>query len=151
MIASSTICRTLSPLILQDGSLLLRLLVDGEWASMDLPVGLPLFLANVFQGSSCRRKKNQVKGIEDELGRWYTSKADIAGVIERYFTNIFISSQPSEADFALFVEAVYSARLLSNQRCAAELSFKAEEVKQNVFDMGSDKSPGPDDFHCASY
>lgn len=97
-----------------------------------------------------RKKKNMIKGLEDDLGVWHEKEPKVVEIIEDYFSTIFKSSQPTNEDLEPFIEAIGSG-LSESHRAALESPFTAKEVKKAVFEMAPDKSPGPDGFHTAFF
>ncbi|XP_010684899.1 uncharacterized protein LOC104899410 [Beta vulgaris subsp. vulgaris] len=93
--------------------------------------------------ASQRKKRNLIHGIFDGGGRWQTEGEEIECVVERYFQEIFTSSEPSFDDFQevlqhvkVFVTQEYNDVLL--------MPYSKEEIFAALSDMHPCKAPGPD-------
>ncbi|XP_074278317.1 uncharacterized protein LOC141601910 [Silene latifolia] len=96
-----------------------------------------------------RHKQNQIFGIQRQDGNWTFQDTDIHLSFELYFKNIFESGIVHES-FASFLETSRSIfaklwfKLNSDQHDVMAKPFTRKEVRKAVFQMGSNKSPGPD-------
>ncbi|XP_074283573.1 uncharacterized protein LOC141608118 [Silene latifolia] len=96
-----------------------------------------------------RRKQNQIFGIQKQDGSWTFQDTDIYLSFELYFRDIYESGVVHEP-FADFLEASHSIfaklrfKLNNDQHDAMAKLFTRKEVRKEVFQMGSSKSPGPD-------
>ena len=92
--------------------------------------------------ASQRQGKNEIKGLEDEARVWQSENEDICGIIERYFSDIFSSSQPSQADISRITDFVLP---VISQWINEQLlyPFSAEDIRRALFSMGGNKAPGP--------
>ena len=70
--------------------------------------------------------------MEDDNGVWVEDEADLGGVVEGYFKNIFSTSNPSKLD-----------RILNGIPCVGG-EFQAFKVKQALNQMAPNTTPGPD-------
>ncbi|KAM6542742.1 hypothetical protein CsatB_007189 [Cannabis sativa] len=68
---------------------------------------------------------------------------DIQGIIESYYTFLFMSSYPSEEEIEAILSVV-PCRVTSEMNNSFLLPFVENEVKEAVFSMPSDKSLGED-------
>lgn len=93
-----------------------------------------------------RRRKNRLSKIQNEDNIWVEGVA-MQKVIKDYFTNIFSSSLNS-----LSGEGEVRTRWITpEQNAMLSQPFTKEEVKQALFSMNPDKSPGPDGINPGFY
>lgn len=96
--------------------------------------------------ASARKKKNSISKLQSSSGNWVEGEV-LLGLASDYFTDIFNSRgmilNSLLDDFAPKVSAEDNMRLL--------LPFTIEEVKDALFSMAPDKSPGPDGYSPAFY
>ena len=80
-------------------------------------------------------------GLEDDNGVWIEDEADLGGVVEGYFKNIFSTSNPSRMDRIL-------NGILLPVNVEVEVGvggeFQAFEVKQALDQMAPNTTPSPD-------
>ncbi|WCJ18876.1 RNA-directed DNA polymerase (reverse transcriptase)-related family protein [Euphorbia peplus] len=94
-----------------------------------------------------RRKKNSLERLKNDAGEWCSWSSGLDSLIRSYFTQLF-SSESCVMDRVL--ENVMPK--LDTAACANLSSiFTREEVKEAVFSMNPDKSPGPDGFNPGFY
>ncbi|XP_031116517.1 uncharacterized protein LOC116020174 [Ipomoea triloba] len=96
--------------------------------------------------ASARKRKNRIQRLQDGTGQWVEG-TDLLGVALNYFQNIF-STKGSHAD-GLLEDFVPKVTDMDNA-CLMQ-SFTVDEVKEALFSMAPDKSPGPDGFSPAFY
>ncbi|KAH9802749.1 reverse transcriptase domain-containing protein [Citrus sinensis] len=85
--------------------------------------------------ASARKKQNTIEKLRNAQGQWCTTPEDISEIIHKYFTHIFSSERGS---------------------CAAQNHslmepFSPADVREAIFSMHPDKSPGPDGMNPAFY
>lgn len=89
--------------------------------------------------ASSRRQNNVVHKIKDANGEWRETVEEVQGVIEDYFMSLFqsmsLDGRLSERDIVQRVSETENIALLSD--------VTADEVKEALFSMHPDKSPGP--------
>ena len=95
--------------------------------------------------ASSKKKRNLIRGLEDLVGSWRTSKADIERLITAYFDNIFATSSPFG-----FPEALEGINRLVTDEMNSVLDSKPtyEEIRSALFQMHPTKVPGIDGFHA---
>ncbi|PON72574.1 hypothetical protein TorRG33x02_251510 [Trema orientale] len=95
--------------------------------------------------ANSRRKKNSIRGLEDEDGRWRDKVEDCTSIIERYFVDIFSSRNPTTEEIEMMT-TLLEPRVSSDVNSRLMMPFSEDEIKKAVFGMGHLKAPGPDGF-----
>lgn len=90
--------------------------------------------------ATTRRRQNQVVRLKDEEGEWKEEKEDVRKVIVDYFSEIFQSSMNEES----VSDRERVKQVTDEQNQELVMPVRSEEVKQVVFAMHPDKSPGID-------
>lgn len=99
--------------------------------------------------ASVRHRKNQIKSLDDN-GTTYTAHCDKETVLLNFFKNLVGVTCPVSTSFDL------DGLLLPNSINSAQASdisrpFTLEEIKEALWAMKDDASPGPDGFGSAFY
>ncbi|XP_031107562.1 uncharacterized protein LOC116012214 [Ipomoea triloba] len=96
--------------------------------------------------ASIRRRKNRIVRLRDETGQWIDG-GGLMGLAKRYFENIFTAKGVSLLDslntFVPKVSEVDNDVLMQ--------PFTNDDVKEALFSMAPDKSPGPDGYSPAFF
>lgn len=95
-----------------------------------------------------RRVQNRIHGLEDEHGSWKEGNNEIQGIILRYFSAIFSSSDPAGFDTVL---NCVGERVTESMNRRLIRPLRAEEVTEAVFQIDPAKSPGPDGFTASFF
>lgn len=97
--------------------------------------------------ASGRRRNNSLDRIQDGNGDWKETTQEIRAVVEGYFNQLFASANlgGNLSDR----ELVPQVTSRENEDLIAEVTM--EEVKEAVFSMHPDKSPGPDGLNPAFF
>lgn len=99
------------------------------------------------QCANGRRRKNNISKLKDNQGVWREWDSGLEDTIKNYFIDLF-GSKGSECEAVLnFVKP----KVTEAHNQALLLPFVAEEVKDALFSMHPDKSPGPDGFNPGFY
>ncbi|XP_073138031.1 uncharacterized protein [Henckelia pumila] len=93
--------------------------------------------------ASSRRVQHLINGLVSSHGDWCSDKSSMADIVVSYFSDLFLSNNPSEQDLQYVTEHIESKidAEMNQQLCA---QFSSDEVKKALFDMHPDKAPGPD-------
>ncbi|GAA0141961.1 hypothetical protein LIER_35484 [Lithospermum erythrorhizon] len=88
-----------------------------------------------------RRRRNRIVGIEDGEGRWREREEQVEVEVLRYFGEIF-----KENAYCIPEKATQTVdtRVADDMNRHLIRVVTSEEVKRAVFEMPTDKSPGPD-------
>ncbi|KAL0013129.1 hypothetical protein SO802_000198 [Lithocarpus litseifolius] len=91
--------------------------------------------------ASQRNKRNYITGLENEAGLWMEDETEMGKIVERYFQDMFTTSQPDGFDSILDgIEPAVTAEMC----VALDRNFQAEEVNQALKQMAPLTAPGPD-------
>lgn len=88
-----------------------------------------------------RARKNHIKKLVDEEGRWYTSKKEMQKLASDFFEKLYDRDPAVEPERVLHcVSQVINEE--TNQLLCAE--FSDEEISSAIFQIGPLEAPGPD-------
>lgn len=82
--------------------------------------------------ASSRRRRNSIKGINDDQGMWRTSKSDIEHLVTSYYETLFTTSSPSGFDEAV---AGIQTMVTNDMNDILDVEPTAEEIRTTVFQM----------------
>ncbi|XP_062079895.1 uncharacterized protein LOC133784618 [Humulus lupulus] len=82
-------------------------------------------------------------GIFNEGDEWCTSDSEISEITMKFYNSLFTSSSPSEEKIEELLQGVHTS-VSDEMNMSLEAPFSLEEIKDAVFSMPADKSPGPD-------
>lgn len=97
--------------------------------------------------ASTRKQRNSLGAIRNSQGQWISSSTEIDSEIVAHFDNLFKSNGYGTADMLRCVET----QVTTEQNSLLLAPFSGVEVKDALFDMHPDKSPGPDGMNPAFY
>ncbi|XP_024033517.1 uncharacterized protein LOC112095650 [Citrus clementina] len=97
--------------------------------------------------ASARKKQYMIEKLRNAQGQWCTTPEDISEIIHKYFTHIFSSERGSYAVVLHYVEP----RITAEQNHSLMEPFSPTDVREAIFSMHPDKSPGPDGMNPAFY
>ena len=97
--------------------------------------------------ASARKKQNMIEKLRNAQGQWCTTPEDISEIINKYFTHIFSSERGSCAAVLHYVEP----RIIAEQNHSLMEPFSPADVREAIFSMHPDKSPGLDGINPAFY
>lgn len=100
--------------------------------------------------ASFRKRKNEIKGIEDRRGTWVEEEEEISEVATNYFMKLSSSSQPNEEEILILTEAV-DKKLTSEKSRWLDSNFPEEDIEGALKSMNPTKAPGPDGAHAKLY
>lgn len=95
--------------------------------------------------ASCRRQKNLILGLEDELETQKTGEETISRIFVDYFSNIFTNLGTNNDSLSRILD---NMNLVSLPQTRLDLDRPiGDEIKATLFRMSHSKSPGPNGFH----
>ncbi|KAK3228704.1 hypothetical protein Dsin_000585 [Dipteronia sinensis] len=118
-----------------------------RWTGCKMATGIPIFFH--FKASS-RKAKNKMNGLIDERGMWIDSKTDIECITDQYFSNLFITNNPTHKDVDKVMHGIHP-RLSDQKSRFLNAQFSKEQVRKAAFDMKPMKAPGSDGLPAIFY
>ena len=97
--------------------------------------------------ASARKRQNSFGSLRNNQGEWCSNSEEVDVLIIDYFKNLFTSDGCHTAEVTQYVDK----RITSEHNSMLLAPFSAIEVKEVVFSMHPDKSPGPDGMNLAFY
>ncbi|KAH9722180.1 reverse transcriptase domain-containing protein [Citrus sinensis] len=97
--------------------------------------------------ASARKRRNSIERLRNRQGIWCSNQEEIDGMIVDYFSTLFQTECCSSEEVLRCVEK----NSTEDQNMMLLAPFSAVEVKDALFDMHSDKSPGSDGMNPAFY
>lgn len=97
-----------------------------------------------------RRRKNHIKGIMDECGRWVKNKRTIGEIATTYFMNLFSCSSLGREKISKITECI-QRKVTNEHNEALKKNFNRHEVEFAVKNMNPTKAPSPDGMHAIFY
>lgn len=85
--------------------------------------------------ASRRRRKNEVKELENVRDEWVQEKSDVVTEMESYVCDIFSTTLPDENVIESVLEGV-ERRTTSDMNDVLDAPFSLEDVRKAVFQMG---------------
>ncbi|XP_062089465.1 uncharacterized protein LOC133795999 [Humulus lupulus] len=86
--------------------------------------------------------------IFNEGNEWCTSDSEISEITMKFYNSLFTSSSPSKEKIEELLQGVHTS-VSDEMNMSLEAPFSLEEIKDAVFSMPADKSPGPDEGFSA--
>ncbi|KAK3183587.1 hypothetical protein Dsin_030873 [Dipteronia sinensis] len=116
--------------------------------------GIMSLIKNLERDLECilareEEKEKSIFSLLDDNGRIQDIEAGLARAVSEYFSSIYKSSNPSDPDLRLAIDAIGS-RLSSDMVEGLRGRFLAEEIKTAIFEMGPRKAPDPDGLNGQS-
>lgn len=97
--------------------------------------------------ASARKRYDKITRLKDEFGQWVTEELGFKDLMVSYFENIF----RAEANVPISAVDTISSRVSEYQNEELLLPFSADEIRQVMFSLHSDKSPGVDGLNLGFY
>lgn len=91
-----------------------------------------------------------VAGLLNEENIWCSNEEEISVIIQKFYEDLFTSSLPAMEKIDELLAAVQPL-VTEEMGRKLEKSFTLEEIKDAVFSMPADKSPGPDGMNGTFY
>ena len=89
-----------------------------------------------------------VESIMDSNNQWRSTENDITNIFLDYFSDIYKTSSPTELENVFLV---IERKVDDEMNAGLVREFTAEEVKQALYQMHSNKSPGPNGMIACFY
>lgn len=96
---------------------------------------------------NCRYKHNEIEGIQVD-GSWIDSVQGVKLAIYNHFKSHFNSSQVSRPTLS---SSLFSRKLEQSDNYFLTALFSEDEVKEAIWGVDSNSSPGPDGFTFAFF
>lgn len=93
--------------------------------------------------ASAKRRKNAILGLYDRNDIWQDTFKDVESICRGFFNDLCSSSSPSDSAIEKVTRLV-QPRLSSATRDSLDRSFSRVEIREALFQMQPNKSPGPD-------
>ena len=95
-----------------------------------------------------RRRSNRIQGLEDQNGVWHQEDKCVQDIVVNYFVSLFKSEVSGHGgEVTGCVETKVSDR--DNEELIRP--FTHEEIREIVFSISANKSPGPDGFTASFF
>jgi hypothetical protein len=95
-----------------------------------------------------RRRKNAIDFLKNDNNEWLSDRNEIGDCFVQFFQNLFSSSNPQFPDD---LDNLISPVISDEDNILLSAIPSADEIKQTLFSLGSDKSPGPDGMSALFY
>jgi hypothetical protein len=95
-----------------------------------------------------RRRKNAIDFLKNDNNEWLSDRNDIGDCFVQFFQNLFSSSNPQFLDD---LDNLISPVISDENNMLLCAIPSADEIKQTLFSLGSNKSPGPDGMSTLFY
>uniref|UniRef100_A0A2N9IIB3 Reverse transcriptase domain-containing protein n=1 Tax=Fagus sylvatica TaxID=28930 RepID=A0A2N9IIB3_FAGSY len=95
-----------------------------------------------------RRRKNAIDFLKNENNEWLSNRNDIGSSFVQFYQNLFTSSNPQ---FPVVLDNLISPVISDEDNTLLCAIPTAAEIKQTLFSIGSNKSPGPDGMSAIFY
>lgn len=86
----------------------------------------------------------------NEENEWCSNEMEIGGIVQRFYKNLFTTTTPSEEKIDELVTAVKPS-VTEEMNSSLAKAFSVQEIKNAMFSIPTDKSPGPDGMNAMFY
>lgn len=97
--------------------------------------------------ASTRKRQNSLGNICNDQGEWCANSDEVDALIGAYFKSLFSAGGVQTAEVIQCVDT----KVISEHNSMLLAPFSAIKVKEAVFGMHPDKSPGPDGMNPTFY
>ncbi|KAH9708700.1 reverse transcriptase domain-containing protein [Citrus sinensis] len=97
--------------------------------------------------ASKRKRQNMIGRLRNSAGQWCSNLAEVNSLIGEYFSKLFHSEGSTSADIISCV----ATKITATQNQELLEPFTATDVRDALFSMHPDKSPGPDGMNPAFF
>ncbi|XP_074346736.1 uncharacterized protein LOC141685541 [Apium graveolens] len=105
---------------------------------------------NFHQRAKKKNKINSIKGLLNEENEWIQDEDGVNKIIQKFYQSLFTSSSPNVEKIEELLGAV-NPIVTEEMNRKLEKDFSMKEVKNSVFSIAADKSPGPDGMNAMFY
>ncbi|KAK3193675.1 hypothetical protein Dsin_024985 [Dipteronia sinensis] len=77
--------------------------------------------------ASARRARNKIRGLVGDDGQWKDSKADMEEIILQYFSNLFCTTNPTQAEMEVILNVIQT-RLSTQMKAFLDTDFTSDEM-----------------------
>ena len=95
-----------------------------------------------------RRRKNAIDFLKNDNNEWLSDRSDIGSCFVQFFQDLFTSSNPQFPDN---LDNLISPVITDEDNLLLCAIPTIDEIKQTLFNLGSNKSPGPDGMSALFY
>ena len=95
--------------------------------------------------ASSQRRRNMIKGVYDEDGKWWTSKVDMERLITAYYDKLFATNSPT--GFSAALDGIHTV-VIDEMNDKLNTEPNAEEIRAAVSKCTQLRPPGTDGFHA---
>ncbi|CAB4268374.1 unnamed protein product [Prunus armeniaca] len=95
-----------------------------------------------------RRRRNLMKGLEDEFGQWQDDTQDMKRIAFEYFSKIFTTDRPTQI---VEITECVTRKVQPQQNASLIKPVSDTEIVEAVKALHPTKSPGPDGFTGSFY
>ena len=97
--------------------------------------------------ASTRRRKNLISRLKDDSGVWQDNEEEVQKMMVAYFQALYMSEGCNDGGCI----DVISPTISNDDNAFLTAPFTEMEIKEAVFSMHPDKSPGPDGMNIAFF
>ena len=97
--------------------------------------------------ASARRRRNRISRLKDDSGVWRGNEEEVEKMMLTYFQALYMSEGSNDGGCT----DVISPMISNDDNAFLTTPFTEMEIKEAVFSMHPDKSPGPDGINPAFF
>ena len=100
--------------------------------------------------TKAKRIRNTLTTIQDDNGVIFRGQKDISNVAVNYFQRLYTSSPTNQQLYESIFQG-FEKRVTDDMNQDLTRSVTEDEIREAVFDMGANRTPGPDGFSAVFY